>query len=794
MGRSPVTPSSLLSCRFLLLASVSSALADSPAPAQDPPPPAEPTIRIDEEVTVTATRLSNDEPDERRRVPAHVTVITRDEIESSGARTLQDLLTLEAGAVVFDQIGNDVQKSFDLRGFGRLGGTRVFLDGSPINDPRNNSVALELVPLRALDRIEITRGSVAALAGGGSEAGAINLWTRHGAESGASIEASAGDFETHEARASIWRNWGVGDLFASGNSEETEGFRDNADGHLTRVQASLGFDLGEQRRLELSLIDSTSDYGSPGALTIAELDADRDQSPFNELDYIDEDMSHGTIQFSSGLGSSASLGANAFLRDRDDDTLTTGRAAASFGGFFSRTSSEVAGATLQLNHGHVLIEGYNRVAVGAEWLDGDTVAEGFFTSPTDPGTVDPASVSSDNETARTTLGFYLQDTWQPSDNWMIALGARYDDDQVEYDERFPEAGNDDSRDFSEVSLRGGVTWSASPAAALYVSYGEAFLPPTVEELFSFPLFGSNPELDPEDSTTLEVGYGGRFGGVELDAAVFRIDSENEIVFDPFSPLGLFGANVNAGESRRDGIEIALRGRPGRRIRPFATATFIDAELLHGENDGKTLPLVPEERLTAGLDLDLTEGLALRAEGIHVGDQVLANDEANEQQELDAYDVVNLRATWRPGDDARRAAVAVVASWSSPSCATCSTRSTRRAASTRSTSRPSSTRCSSRRRRGGGSSRAWAGSFDSLDRLARLSTTSEGERHGLERCRTLHGNLQLRLPVPLPDQRAQEVDPRQLRLRHGVRRRSRQPSTAPSSTASSSSWWARRRAT
>jgi outer membrane receptor protein involved in Fe transport len=608
----------------------------------------EPEIRIDEEVTVTATRLSNDEPAERRLVPAHVTVITRDEIERSGARTLQDLMTLEAGALVFDQIGNDVQKSFDLRGFAGSG-TRVFLDGSPINDPRNNSVALELVPLRALDRIEITRGSVAALAGGGSEAGAINLWTRHGAETGSSIEAAAGDFDTREARASTWRNWGKGDLFASGNWEETDGFRDNADGHLTRFQASLGFDLGEKRRLELSLIDSTADYGSPGALTIAELDADRDQSPFNELDYIDEDMSHGTIQFSSGLGSSASFGANAFLRDRDDETLTTGRAAASFGGFFTRTGSEVAGATLQLNHGHVLIGGYNRLAVGAEWLDGDTGAAGYFTSPTDPGTVDLGSLSSDNDTERSTLGFYLQDTWQPSDRWVIAFGARYDVDEVSYDELFPEVGNDDSRDFSEVSLRGGITWSPSPAAALYVSYGEAFLPPTVEELFSFPLFGSNPELHPEDSTTLEVGYGGRFGGVQLDAALFRIDSENEIVFDPFSPLGLFGANVNGGESRRDGIEIALRGRPGRRFRPFATATLHNAELLHGENDGKTLPLVPEERITAGLDLDLTEGLALRAEGVHVGDQVLANDEANEQQELEAYDVVNVRATWRPGE-------------------------------------------------------------------------------------------------------------------------------------------------
>ena len=286
---------------------------------------------------------------------------------------------------------------------------------------------------------------------------------------------------------------------------------------------------------------------------------------------------------------------------------------------------------------------------GVEWLDGDNDAAGFFTSPTDPGTVDPGSLSSDNTSKRETLGLYLQDTWQPGEHWTILAGARYDDDEVAYEERFPDAGNDDERDFSEVSVRGGITWSASPAAAFYVSYGEAFLPPTVEDLFSFPLFGSNPDLEPEDSSTWEVGYRGSFGALDLDAALFRVDSDNEIIFDPDSPLGLFGANVNAGEARREGVEIALRGRPGRRFRPFATATFIDAELRNGIDDGNTLPLVPEERFTAGLDFDLFAGLALRAEGLHVGDQVLQNDEANEQQELDAYDVVNLRATWRPGE-------------------------------------------------------------------------------------------------------------------------------------------------
>jgi outer membrane cobalamin receptor len=46
-----------------------------------------------ETVTVTATRLSS-EPEVVGEVPAQVTIIEREQIERSGVRTLQDLLSL----------------------------------------------------------------------------------------------------------------------------------------------------------------------------------------------------------------------------------------------------------------------------------------------------------------------------------------------------------------------------------------------------------------------------------------------------------------------------------------------------------------------------------------------------------------------------------------------------------------------------------------------------------------------------------------------------------------------------
>ena len=143
---------------------------------------------------------------------------------------MQDVLALEAGVLTYDQIGNDVQKTVDLRGFASGSGTAVFVDGARINDPRSNGVSLELMPIDAIDRIEITRGSTAALTGGGSEAGVVHILTRRSEKTEAGVSAAYGSDDTLRGTGSIGGIAGPVDFFASGAYDETAGFRENADG------------------------------------------------------------------------------------------------------------------------------------------------------------------------------------------------------------------------------------------------------------------------------------------------------------------------------------------------------------------------------------------------------------------------------------------------------------------------------------------------------------------------------------------------------------------------------------
>lgn len=623
-------------CSLALLFALhaSPAIADKPDPEPD----------LTETVTVTAARLPT-EPEIVDELPAHVTILDRERIERSGVRTLQDLLAFECGVVLYDEVGNDIQKTLDFRGFSQGSGTKVFLDGAPLNDTRNNSLALDLIPLSALERIEISRGSTAALAGGGSEAAVVHLLTRRGEGFGGSLSAAGGTFGSADYAGEIHGGTDRFDFFLSGSEFETDGFRENAGGDVRRLAGTVGAELGADSRLALSVVDSVSDLGNPGALTSSELASDRRAAPFNRLDFSEEDLSQTSLNFRGPLGGAFSLAANLFARDRASEILSTGRSAALFGGFFLDSDASALGSTVQLTHDLESARNENQLVFGVEWLDGDTDARGFFTPPDDPGTVDLSSPASDNTTERRTVAFYVQDLWHATPGLTLLAGARVDGDRVEYqDAENPTLS--DSRRFSEVSLRAGASWRASDHNGFHLSYGESFLPPTAEELFAFAGFGSNPKLEPEDSRSYEIGYRGHFArDARLHVALFQVDTEDEIVFVPDPVFVFFGMNDNLGEARRRGVEVALRGRPVGRLRAFANATLVDSEFREGPNRGSRVPLVPETRLAVGVDADLTENVTLRLDALYVGSQVVDNDPANEQPKLEAYTVANARVSW-----------------------------------------------------------------------------------------------------------------------------------------------------
>ena len=142
--------------------------------------------------------------------PSLVTVVTADQIQKYGYRTLADMLRGVGGFyVTYDRHDSAV----GMRGFGPLDDSNarvlVLLDGHRLNDPIHNGTNIGtdfLLDVDLIDRVEVIRGPSSSLYGTNAFLGVINIITRRGAQlGGVELSGEAGSFNSYKGRMSYGR-------------------------------------------------------------------------------------------------------------------------------------------------------------------------------------------------------------------------------------------------------------------------------------------------------------------------------------------------------------------------------------------------------------------------------------------------------------------------------------------------------------------------------------------------------------------------------------------------------------
>ena len=618
-----------------------------------------------EKVRVTASRLP-DATEEASRVPAHVTVYTREEIRVSGAATLQGFLAMRSDFVVFDEVGNGLESTADLRGFntGSLATSAlVVVDGVRVNEPDTGYVNFELIPLSEVDRVEVIRGSSSALFGEGGLGGVINVVTRRG-EGASRLEASlsGGSFGTGSAAVSSGARKGRLSYYAGLSHQVSDGFRENSATRLSSFQGSTEWTLTDRQTMGLDLTAGTNHLDQPGALTADELRADREQSPFNGSDFSATDLYLPSLHYRLLMEGGFSLASRLSFRDTAEDGFNGGRSGL---GSISAVDRMGLSWTVQASHEKRFGKRSNQAAFGAEWArdrfdTGQTRTDSGGTPL--PETDLSYSISRADSTRRFT-GLFLQDTFAFGPRGSVTAGVRFDrvhlasdGDQASYfapPDFLPiltQGSTGGKRDFSQVSPRLGFNFNPSEQTGFYAGYSRGFRAPTVIELFAFPIFFSNPNLQPVNSDDFEAGWSHRFG-VRTTLAVngFWIDVEDEIFFILTEPSTFTGINLNLPSTRRRGAVLTAGSRLGPRLSgelgiTYTDATFrssfADANIGSRVEKGDLLPQIPQWKYSARLDLALPRGWRVGLQDIYVERQVLTSDLANEAPLLSPYNVLN----------------------------------------------------------------------------------------------------------------------------------------------------------
>lgn len=142
-------------------------------------------------------------------IPASVVLITRKEIEQRGYKDLNEILENIPGFYSLGNAYNEGGTNFGVRGFssgGALADFMIMVNGvSQIQDFSNSfSTDRIIVPVEAIEKIEVVRGPNAVIYGSSAFMGAVNIITNDIADDNKNIiSAAGGNYDTYKASAHI---------------------------------------------------------------------------------------------------------------------------------------------------------------------------------------------------------------------------------------------------------------------------------------------------------------------------------------------------------------------------------------------------------------------------------------------------------------------------------------------------------------------------------------------------------------------------------------------------------------
>ncbi len=661
---------------------VSQTSTTQPPRAGDEPTPAPPVVRLPP-LDVTSTRLPST-PLPASQVPATVDVVPGGELTTRGGVTLQDTLRRLPGVSTADQQGNSFQMDLSVRGFqgtsvtGAPQGISVFVDGVRVNEPTVEEINFDLLPLDDVERVELIRGP-GAVFGRNTLGGVLNIVTRRGAETREIVpEGEWGSFGLQKYRLRVGGMGGPFDYYVSGTFFSEDGWRDKSASRIGRIFARLGFREGGTD-VALSYQRAQNHIEQPGSLPESELKQHRTRN-FTGGDFFEPLMNAVTLNVRQELGEHWALGATVFTRTLDAEQFNVNIVG---GNTRSFTSTATVGGTLEATHQTTLWGRSNRLVVGVEYAHADARVRVFEETP-----LGEREIDSDVRDGLGTAGAWALDTLEigrnllmTGDQLLVTAGARFDYVRHDIGDRTPDPevpSSAGTHTFTRVTPRFGINYNPTPRLNFYFSYAEGFRAPSFLELTcASPAticpglqagVASDPPLKPVKVRSYEVGVRAQpFPWLEGRLAFYRSDVRDDIFsVAPTGTVGLFFQNV--GDTRRQGVEVELRGAPGRLLEPWVNYAFTDATFRDGVQlgtsrltqgctglpctqvvaKGSALPLIPRHRVNAGVDAHVTTWLTLSVSGSYVSPQWLRGDEANEDRQLSDYVVLNagLIARWK----------------------------------------------------------------------------------------------------------------------------------------------------
>ncbi|WP_026757642.1 TonB-dependent siderophore receptor [Sediminimonas qiaohouensis] len=528
------------------------------------------------EAVATSTGTITKTGDAIAETPRSVSVVTKQQLQQRGARTIEDALKYTPG-VTAGQWGLDARSDWSLvRGFSPT----TLHDGLPARYGYYNDTTPE--PFM-LDSVAILRGPASGLYGSGSVGGVVNTTSKTAAQDAPNLwQLQVGSHDRLQGGVDV-----SGDLNASGT------LRYRFVGLARDSETQVDFSQDEVLAFAPSITWRPSEDTE---LTVLANYQDADRSPLIQFASL-----YGTLQPATGFGNGAFLPNSLFIGEPDFDTFETEQR--SITAMFKHRFN----ATWSMNANFRYLEGeaeyqhawwafdnfangrYNpdgtinrtfyraendlktlaldsyataeyalggvqmRTILGASYTRGthdSDIGYGAQVAPIDPfnpvyAGFNPITVTDTPGTSVDEWGVYAQNR-ASFDRWIVDFGLRYGAIETgasngSFGTTTPAAEDD------KLTGNAAVMYRFDNGLAPYLSYATSFQ----QDAIGTDAAG-NP-FDPTEGEQVELGVKYQPAGTDmlLSAALFDLTKSNMLVQDPANP----GFQIQTGETTARGLEI-----------------------------------------------------------------------------------------------------------------------------------------------------------------------------------------------------------------------------------------------
>jgi iron complex outermembrane receptor protein len=610
-------------------------------------------------ITVTATRSAVRAFD----VPASVDIIDAATIHDGNPQVnLSETLVRVPGIFAANRQNYAQDLQVSSRGFGArapfgVRGVRLYQDGIPVTMPDGQGQTGSFSLLSAA-RIEVLRGPFSALYGNAS-GGVISVFTEDPPEVPyVEFTGGGGSYGTGTLGVKLGARTGPVGGVVAGSEFVTDGYRAHSSARRDVTNAKLVLDASAATRV--TLIGNTQyqpETEDPHGLTRAQWAANpRGVDPaalaFDTRKTIAQQQAGAAVDHR--ISDSLQLHVDAYGGQRRirQYLALAGSGPTSAGGV-PDLDRDYGGIGARVAWHGAALGGPLTVTLGADADRQHERRKGFVNEHGVMGDLR----RDEDDTVRST-DVYAEAQWDFLPSWSATVGIRTSNVRYGSDDHYVTAQNPDdsgSRRFGDTSPVAGLVYHVTDDLNVYASYGEGFETPTFAEL-AYRVGGSglNFALEPARSRAYEAGVKYRVDARQrLEAAIFHVDTDNEIVVD--QAIGGRTTYKNASATRRQGAELSWEARLPQDLRAYVALSWLRAVFAEPYTTGSPpdvvpagarLPGVPSRQAYAELAWtpNAAKGLEAALEAQYV-DKLYVDEENSDA--APAYSVMNARLgyTW-----------------------------------------------------------------------------------------------------------------------------------------------------